>query len=75
MLLLLTLFIHTTTRHVFDGACNFQHNLLLLTFLEYHLCNNGLGIGGFATFPLLIDELTKLFVDPRKLVVKNGLEK
>jgi hypothetical protein len=72
---LLTLFIHTTTKHVFDGACNFQHNLLFLTFLEYYLWNNGLGIGGSATFPLLIDEPTKLFVDPRKLVAKNGLEK
>jgi hypothetical protein len=43
--------------------------------LEYYLWNNGLGIGGSITFPLLIDEPTKLFVDLRKLVAKNGLEK
>jgi len=38
------------------------------------LWNNGLGIGDSATFPLLIDELTKLFMNPKKLVAKNGLE-
>jgi hypothetical protein len=66
---------HTTTKHVFDGASNFQHNLLLLTFLEYYLWNNGLGIGGSVAFLLSVDEPTELFVDLRKLVADNGLEK
>jgi len=73
--LLFTLFIHTPTIHVFGGACNFQHNLLLLTFLEYGLWNNGLRIGGSIAFPLSVDEPTKLFLDPKKLVAKNGLAK
>jgi hypothetical protein len=73
---LFTLFIHTATRHVFDGACSFQYNLLLLTFLEYFLWNNGLGTtSGFATVLLSIDEPIELLVDPRELVAKNDLEK
>jgi hypothetical protein len=43
--------------------------------LEYYLWNNGLGTNGFVAFPLLVDEPTKLLVDPRKLVAKNGLKK
>jgi hypothetical protein len=39
------------------------------------LWNNGLRTSGFATFPLLVDEPTKLLVVPRKLVTKNGLKK
>jgi hypothetical protein len=72
---LFTLFLHIATRHVFDGACNFQYNLLLLTFLEYYLWNNGLGTSGSTTFPLLVDEPIKLLVDPKELIVNNGLEK
>jgi hypothetical protein len=32
-------------------------------------------IDGSATFPLSVDEPTKLFLDPKKLVAKNGLAK
>ncbi len=43
--------------------------------MEYYFWNNGLGIGGFVAFPLLVDWPKELFMDPRELVAENGLEK